>query len=379
MKKTAFIASLLILFQSIWLPFESHAQQPPDISAKSAILINATTGTVLYEHNAYAKRAMASTTKIMTALLTIEAGDLDKPFTVDSYAVQVEGTAMGLKPGDIVTRRALVYGMMLPSGNDAANAAAVNISGSLSAFAQKMNEKAKQLGMTNTNFVNPSGLDADGHYTTAYDLAILTQAALQNPLFREVCRQREFQVDFGNPPYTRTLKNSNKLLRFYPDCIGVKTGFTDNARRCLVSAAEKNGVTLIAVTLNDPDDWDDHTALLEYGFSLVQLRAISASLEPMTIPVVGGTVQELPVKLKLPAMLPLSESEVGLITVKNYIKPFVYAPVRAGEVVGYSVYFIRGRQIFRSELVVAESSEAAQTELSFFDGLVQSVRRVLQF
>ena len=254
---------------------------------------------------------MASTTKIMTALLTIEAGDLDKPFTVDSYAVQVEGTAMGLKPGDIVTRRALVYGMMLPSGNDAANAAAVNISGSLSAFAQKMNEKAKQLGMTNTNFVNPSGLDADGHYTTAYDLAILTQAALQNPLFREVCRQREFQVDFGNPPYTRTLKNSNKLLRFYPDCIGVKTGFTDNARRCLVSAAEKNGVTLIAVTLNDPDDWDDHTALLEYGFSLVQLRAISASLEPMTIPVVGGTVQELPVKLKLPAMLPLSESEVA--------------------------------------------------------------------
>ena len=158
-----------------------------EVSAASAILIEADTGTVLYTKNEKEHRQIASTTKIMTALLTIEAGDIDSQFTVDSTAIRVEGTSMGLREGDIVTRRALCYGMLLPSGNDAANAAAVNISGSKSNFAELMNKRAKQLGMDDTNFVTPSGLDAEGQYSCAYDLALLTREALNNKEFADIC------------------------------------------------------------------------------------------------------------------------------------------------------------------------------------------------
>lgn len=230
-----------------------NRENAPSVSAVSAVLINADSGFVVFEKNAYERRAMASTTKIMTALLTAEAGALDVRFTADSYAINVEGTSMGLREGDIVTRRALLYGMLLPSGNDAANAAAVSVGGSMSAFVELMNKKAKALGLKNTSFANPSGLDANGHYTTAYDLAILTSAALRNKVFSDICRRSDVRTEFGNPPYMRTLANSNKMLWRYDGCIGVKTGFTDNARRCLVSAAERNGVKLIAVTLNAPD------------------------------------------------------------------------------------------------------------------------------
>ena len=227
---------------------------PENISAVSAIVIEADTGTALWEKNADEHRAMASTTKIMTALLTIEAGGLDREFTVDPLAILVEGTSMGLREGDRVSRRDLLYGILLPSGNDAANAAAVSVSGSIGAFVELMNSRAQELGLSNTHFVTPSGLDADGHYTTARDLAKLAAFAMKNEVFREVAACKSAEVEFGNPPYKRTLYNSNKMLRRYDGAIGVKTGFTDNARRCLVSAAERDGVTLVAVTLNAGDE-----------------------------------------------------------------------------------------------------------------------------
>ena len=209
------------------------AAAPENISAVNAILIEAQTGTVLYEKNPDERRAMASTTKIMTALLTIEAGDPDREFTVDPLAIRVEGTSMGLREGDRVSRRDLLYGILLPSGNDAANAAAVSVSGSIPAFVQLMNSRAQELGLYDTHFVTPSGLDADGHYTTARDLAKLTAFAMRDELFRSVVSCSSAEVEFGNPPYKRTLYNSNKMLRRYDGAIGVKTGFTDNARRCL--------------------------------------------------------------------------------------------------------------------------------------------------
>lgn len=148
---------------------------------------------------------------------------------------------MGLKEGDTVTLRTLAHGMLLPSGNDAANAAAVRIAGSKDAFAELMNEKARELGLEDTHYVTPSGLDADGHYSSAYDLAILAAYALENPDFREICCKESAKVEFGNPPYGRWLKNHNKLLNLYPYAIGVKTGYTDDAKRCLVTAAQKDG------------------------------------------------------------------------------------------------------------------------------------------
>ena len=248
---------------------------PENISAVSAIVIEADTGTALWEKNADEHRAMASTTKIMTALLTIEAGDLDREFTVDPLAILVEGTSMGLREGDRVSRRDLLYGILLPSGNDAANAAAVSVSGSIGAFVELMNSRAQELGLSNTHFVTPSGLDADGHYTTARDLAKLAAFAMKNEVFREVAACKS--AEFGNPPYKRTLYNSNKMLRRYDGAIGVKTGFTDNARRCLVSAAERGGVTLVAVTLNAGDDWNDHAKMLDYGFTKVKAYPLETS------------------------------------------------------------------------------------------------------
>ena len=341
----------------------SAQQQEPSVSAVSAVLINADTGGVIFEKNADERRAVASTTKIMTALLTLEAGQPDRRFTVDSMAIRVEGTSMGLREGDIVTRRALCYGMLLPSGNDAANAAAVDISGSLSAFADKMNEKAAQLGMNDSHFVTPSGLDAPEHYSTARDMAKLTRAALENEDFRAICGLTSATLEFGNPPYSRTLYNSNKLLKQYDGCIGVKTGFTDNARRCLVSAAERDGVTLIAVTLNAPDDWNDHKKLLDYGFSLVKPQEIS--LESVSVDIVGGTAQKVCAVPDGSVTVGLTASESGGIMTEYRVPTFIYAEVSAGDCIGYVEIYYK-EELLRSIPLLAETDcprETAQQSL----------------
>ena len=344
------------------------------VSAVSAVLINADTGTVIYEKNAYEQRAMASTTKIMTALLTAEAGELDNRFTVDSYAIKVEGTSMGLKEGDIVTRRALIYGMLLPSGNDAANAAAVNISGSMPAFAELMNRKAEQLGLKNTHFANPSGLDAQGHYTTAYDLARLAAAALENPVFAEICRCSDAQVEFGNPPYLRWLSNSNKMLWQYEGCVGVKTGFTDNARRCLVSAAERNGVRLICVTLNAPNDWDDHRKMLDYGFEQVKPTEIVLP-SPVSVPVIGGYEQDVTLVLQETVRLSLSEQESKAVSVELYTQPFLYAGFEAGSSAGAARIYLDGELVREVQLVTSYGVKAQEQQLGLWEKFCQFLRR----
>ncbi|MDE7278802.1 MAG: D-alanyl-D-alanine carboxypeptidase [Oscillospiraceae bacterium] len=242
----------ILLSATVLLPFapKADAVSLAGLSAKAAILIDAQTGTVIAEKNERQRLPMASTTKIMSALLLLESGDLDTQFKVDNNAIMVEGSSMGLCEDDIVTKRTLCYGMLLPSGNDAANQTAVMLAGSTEKFAEMMNSRAKEIGLEDTNFVTPSGLHDENHYSTAYDMAVLTREALKNEDFREICGTKRAKLKFGNPPYERWLVNTNKLLTMYDACIGVKTGFTDEAGRCLVSAAEKNGVTLICVTLN---------------------------------------------------------------------------------------------------------------------------------
>lgn len=339
----------------------------PSVSAASAILINADTGAVIYEKNAHEKRAIASTTKILTALVTILSGELDKSFTVDSCAIRVEGTSMGLCEGDIVTRRALLYGMLLPSGNDAANAAAVSVSGSLEAFAEKMNLFAKAVGMNESNFVTPSGLDADGHYSTAYDMAILTRYALENEIFAEICGLSEARVSFGNPPYERTLYNSNKMLWQYDGATGVKTGFTDNARRCLVSSAERDGERLICVTLNAPDDWDDHSRLLDYGFEL--LEGYEADLSGLYIDTVGAQAERARVVSAEKLVTGLTESERSAVSLEIKLIPFVYGGARAGEKVGTAQLVYNGEPLSQVDLLLAEDVVQQQQRLGFWDGL----------
>ena len=236
---------------------------PPQVSAKSAALLDGTTGECLYEKNGDQRALIASTTKIMTGLLVCEAGDLDRSVTVPETAAGTEGSSMYLKSGETLTRRELLYGMMLHSGNDAALTLAISISGSEAAFVRQMNRRACALNLTQTHFANPHGLDSGENYSTALDLARLAQAALQNEQFRAVVSTKSITCA------GRTLTNHNKLLWRYDGCIGVKTGYTRHAGRILVSAAERGGRMLIAVTISDPDDWRDHVSLLDYGFAVL--------------------------------------------------------------------------------------------------------------
>lgn len=348
-----------------------------NISAAAAILIEADTGTVLYAKNEKEHRSIASTTKIMTTLLTLEAGELDKEFTVDPVAIKVEGTSMGLREGDIVTRRALCAGMLLPSGNDAANAAAISVSGSMSSFAEKMNARARSLGMNDSCFVTPSGLDAQGQYSCAYDLALLTACALKNKDFKEICSTAKTTVRFGNPPYDRWLTNSNKLLTSYPDCIGVKTGFTDSARRTLVSAAERDGVVLIAVTLNAPDDWQDHTEMLDYGFSEVSSCEAEYDCSDIKVPVISGERDFVEVKLCSKAMLTLTEKQKQAVSVSVHLPKFVYAGISAGDVLGEARFELNGRIIETVPLTAKQSCNEKEQQVDFFTALVLFFRKLL--
>lgn len=346
------------------------------VSAVSAILIEADTGTVLFSKNEKEHRQIASTTKIMTALLTLEAGESDKEFEVDPTAIKVEGTSMGLREGDIVTRRALCYGMLLPSGNDAANAAAVNISGSKSAFAVLMNKRAKEIGMTDTNFVTPSGLDADGQYSCAYDLALLTREAMNNKDFAKICGSPKAKVSFGNPKSDRILVNSNKLLTSYDGCIGVKTGFTDSARRTLVSCAERDGVRLIAVTLNAPSDWSDHAKMLDYGFKKVTLCEMKHDSSALSLSVVGSEKETVGVECGT-VKLPLCNEQKNKITAEIYMPKFIYAGLAAGEKVGEIHYLLNGNTIATVPLQTAESCVQKERKTDFFTVIYKFIAGLL--
>lgn len=346
------------------------------VSAKSAVVIDAKTKKVLFEKDAYTKRPMASTTKIMTVLLCLESGDLDVPFEVDSVAIHVEGSSMGLKEGDIVTKRALCYGMLLPSGNDAANAAAVRLAGSYEEFALLMNARAAQIGMTSSFFVTPSGLDGEGHGSTAYDMALLAAEAMKNSDFREICSSKTAKLSYGNPPYDRWLKNSNKLLGMYDGCIGVKTGFTDDAGRCLVSAAERDGITLICVTLNAPNDWEDHRKMLDLGFSAEKLTELSEAEIPDFLPVAGGEADTVGIRAADKAVAPLTSEDVGKITSRVTVAPFLYAPIKAGDTAGEVIYYLDGAEILRLPITASEDVNLIESEKS--PGLFDRIKALFQ-
>ena len=342
-----------------------------EVSAQSAVLMEAGTFEVLYEKNGFEKRSMASTTKIMTTLLTLESGDLDKEFTVDSDAIHVEGSSMGLQEGDIVTKRTLCYGMLLPSGNDAANAAAVAVAGTIPAFAERMNARAASLGMSHTCFVTPSGLEGDGHGASAYDMALLTREALHNPDFAAICCQKSARVRFGNPPYDRTLYNSNKLLSLCEGVIGVKTGFTDEAGRCLVSACERNGITLICVTLHAPDDWNDHIRLYDSAFSMMEKQELPVP-ESLSMPIAGGISDQVRLCPEQTVSVGWRKGSHPDVEVRAEYFPFAFAPIRKGDTLGKLIYTRSGRVIAETALTAAEDVPMQPKKTTFRE-------RVLQF
>jgi D-alanyl-D-alanine carboxypeptidase (penicillin-binding protein 5/6) len=347
------------------------------VSAECAVVISAQTGKVIYEKNAYEKHSMASTTKIMTSLLAVESGMLPNEIIVSKDMLNVEGTSMGLQAGDSVSLEELVYGMLLQSGNDAANVTAIYLSGSADKFAELMNARAKQIGMTNTHFVTPSGLDNEEHYSTAYDMALLGREAVKNRKFLSICSRKNAVLTYGNPPYKRTLSNHNRMLSYYDDALGIKTGFTKKSGRCLVSYAVKDGVGLVAVTLNDPNDWYDHKLMLDYGFESVKPEKIAISI-PYEINVVGG--EKASVCVKSTSFFADSTDSKTVIQ-RTYIDKFVYAPVKTGTVVGHTDIYSDSKLVGTVAITAAESvdSNAAaipqvKKEQSFLKRMIEKIK-----
>ncbi|MGN1048149.1 MAG: D-alanyl-D-alanine carboxypeptidase family protein [Eubacteriales bacterium] len=346
---------LFPLVFSLLAVFPCHADGL-SVSAKSAILIDADSGKILFEKNAHERLPMASTTKIMTAVVALENYPLSDTVSVDAKAVGVEGSSVYLHDGELLTMENLLYALLLSSANDAAAAIAIEVAGSTEAFALMMNEKAEELGLCDTHFMNPHGLDDENHYTTASDLAAIAAYALKNADFARIVSTYKKTIPLDGSG-TRVLINHNKLLRCYDGAIGVKTGFTKRSGRCLVSAAERNGLRLVAVTLNAPSDWADHSAMLDFGFSSYnRLSACGKGEYQTAIPVIGG-VEDTVLCFNteaITATLPASINECDCVFTVEAPR-FLYAPVECGETVGKLVCRADGEIIGTSELVAAYS------------------------
>ncbi len=362
----------LTLAVLLCLPVVSHGESKASlgVSAVSACLMEAECGTVLYEKDADTRRPMASTTKIMTALVAIEENDLTETVSVPKGAVGVEGSSVYLVANEKLTVEQLLYALMLESANDAATAIAILTAGSVEDFAVLMNRRADELGLADTSFENPHGLDGEDHYTTARDLARLTAYALQNETFRRIVSTYKQTIPLNGEQGTRVLINHNRLLRSYKGCIGVKTGFTKRSGRCLVTAAERDGVTLVAVTLNASGDWNDHRAMLDYGFdTLERVPLLGGEGYAGTVPTVGGVTECLRYAAEGPvtAVLPRGNREIR--TVIEHFR-FFYAPVTEGDVIGRMVWYDGDREIASVPLIAAETVAKRKEKRSFWQRLL---------
>lgn len=333
------------------LPCQSYAVST---SAESAVLIEQRSGRVLYEDNADEERLIASITKIMTAVVAIRYGDLDCVYTVTGEDM-VEGSSMYLQVGEQLSLEELLYGLMLVSGNDAALAVARCVSGSVEDFVVLMNRTARELGMTHSGFANPNGLDAEGHYSSARDMAVLSAYALENETFRRIVSTESITIG------GRYLGNHNKLLRICEGCIGVKTGFTKAAGRTLVSAAERDGMTLVCVTLKDGDDWNDHMNLFAYGFSNFRMQRLVVAGQKLASAVVRGGVKQ---SVLLAANEELSYPVTGeeKLTLKVVAPLSVAAPIVPGQVLGTAYAYLDGVEVASVELVAMEAVAQAETD-----------------
>ena len=370
-----FLALSCLISCGLFPTLAESSEQAPSVSAQSAILIDAINQTVLYQKNADEILPMASTTKIMTAMVALTQMPQEACITIDERSVGVEGSSIYLTAGEELTLEQLLYALLLESANDAATAIAIGVAGSVEQFADKMNLAAQELGLESTSFQNPHGLDAEGHHTTARELAAITAAALEIPEFRTIVSTRKTTIPHDGTDGVRLLINHNRLLREYDGTIGVKTGFTKRSGRCLVSAAERNGARLVAVTLNDPDDWRDHTAMLDYGFSqMATIDLCDAHEICIPVSVVGGTSDA--VFVSNPAALTVSVSKKHSKIIKTIEIPrFLYASVQSGERVGRVLYQsdLDGdgtlETIGEASLIAQSSVDRIKKRKSFFEWL----------
>lgn len=363
MKKLLSVISIFLILLFLF-PIFIPVSAEMSISAQSACLIEAESGKAIYSKNADKRMHMASTTKVMTAIVAIESGiSLDTIFKTPVEAVGVEGSSVYLAENEKITFEALLYSLLLASANDAAVAIAIQVAGSVEAFVNLMNAKAQELGLSNTHFTNPHGLYDKEHYTTAHDIARLMAYAMKNEKFATItASQRKVFAREGEG--VRVLINHNKLLKTYDGVIGGKTGFTKKSGRCLVSVAERDGLRLIAVTLNAPDDWRDHATLYDFGFDNYEIRKIPPT--NLSLPVISGKKDTIN----------LTSSELSIFISKNAniitkveIPRWIFAPVHEGEKIGNVVYYLNGKKVASSPIIATEAIEQMQPKFNFFDWL----------
>ena len=348
-KYLAALGVLCALFAG--LTTQTQAAEVPAVSAASALLMDGESGRILFSHNANEPRAIASITKLMTALVAAEHlnGDLSQTVTIRPNWTGIEGTSLYLKPGEELTCQTLLYGLLLHSGNDAAVALAEICAGDTEIFVDWMNQRAADLGMTGTHFSDPNGLGDENHCSTALDMARLGRACLENDTVAPILATRSITLE------GRSFTNHNKLLWQYPGCTGMKTGYTRQAGRTLVSSAERDGQTLICVTLNDGSDWADHTALLDYGFEVWSRQELVRAGDTLgQVRVEGSLLRQVPVTARETLGYPLREGEEVALEIR--LPESVQAPVTKGEIAGSVTYWLGDRQVGQTYLVWGASA-----------------------
>jgi len=351
-KKKTILKIIIFLILINAFTIKSFATQ---VSAQSAIVIEAKSRKIIFAKNENKILQMASTTKIMTALTVIEEyPDLEKIVAVPQKAANTEGSSMYLKANEKISVKSLLYGLMLVSGNDAANTLALTLGENEENFVNKMNEKAKEIGLKDTNFKNPSGLPNEEHFTTAKELSLIAARAMENETFCQIVKTKSIHDN------NRTLVNHNKLLSLYDSCIGIKTGFTKTAGRCLVSAAQKDGITLIAVTLNAPDDWNDHINMFNESFDKTQrITLLKPNELSYEIDVGGGIENKVRVTNTQEATAVIVDNENNFET-KVLLPSFVFAPLEKGAQIGAVEYYQEGKLVFQVPLCTQDEVKAAK-------------------
>lgn len=360
MKRLFATAAAALLAAAVLLPVSAYA-----VSARKAYVLDSVSGRVLYEKNADERSLIASTTKIMTALIVCEQCNVLDRMRIPKEAVGIEGSSMYLQEGEVLTLQELLYGLMLSSGNDAAVALAIYCGGTVEGFAELMNDKARILGLRNTHFENPNGLDSPGHYSTAKDLAILAAYAMENPVFAKTVSAKKMKIG------QRYLTNHNKLLWRVPGADGVKTGFTKAAGRVLVSSASRGGRRIVAVTIDDPHDWQDHAQLLEDGFSRYSPQHIVSEGSCIdTLEVIGGENSRVEILAAEPFEYAIAPEERPHLV---YSSPgFVYAPVVEGASAGYAYAVIDDKAIGKIPVIYGKTIEQIPESPSFWKKLLGS-------
>ncbi|WP_400163834.1 D-alanyl-D-alanine carboxypeptidase family protein [Brevibacillus sp. TJ4] len=356
-------SGVLVVFLFIQLllsPVQAAAAAaPPTLSAEGAALIDVESGRILYSKNGQKKMRIASLTKTMTAIVAIESGKLDDVVTVPPEAVGVEGSSIYLKHNEKLTLEELLYGLMLRSGNDAAVTIATHVGGSVPGFVHLMNEKAALIGMTNTNFTNPHGLDDSNlHYSTAEDMAKLSAYALQNPTFQQIVSTKVKDISWEGEEYNRRLLNKNKMLHLYQGADGVKTGYTKLAKRCLAASATRDGRQLATITLNAPDDWNDSAKMLDWGFRNFPLKEL-ASLGQTVQPDIGVTIEDgIRLITTNSFSYPLQAEEAGEVQLRVVTAESNITEEMSGKIAGFLQFHFKDQMIGQVPLIVQREKPA---------------------